>query len=188
MSKDTCGIAAFQEDRLRARALGDPWADLCVAASIDGESARLRVLVLRDLADGLGVFYNGHSPKARQLDQQPRTELLTYYDSIKVQYRLGVEFRPVSRETIEGHWPLRPQVSKQLDWLYEHMPQGSPIDPSKSLQSLLSETESHTLPPPGASGAMLEIRSIDRLHLKPDGAHERCFFDVVSGTGSRLVP
>lgn len=188
MSEDKYGIAAFHEDRLRARALGDPWADLCVAASIDGESARLRVLVLRDLAHGLGVFYNGHSPKARQLDQQPRTELLTYYDSIKVQYRLGVELKPVPRKIIESHWPFRPQASKQLDWLYEELPQGSPIDPSKSLQSLLTEKEIHTHPPPGASGAMLEIRSIDRLRLKPDGAHDRYFFDVVSGTGSRLVP
>ncbi len=178
----------FQQDRLRARESGDPWADLCVMASIEGDSARLRVLVLRDLADGLGVFYSGHSPKARQLDQHPQTELLTYYESIKVQYRLGVALRPISREIIEFHWPRRPQVSKQLDWLYEHLPQGSPIDPSKSLQSLLAGTESHTHPPPGASGAMLEIRSIDRLHLNADGAHERYFFDVGSGTGAALVP
>lgn len=188
MSKEKYGVAAFHQDRLRARELGDPWADLCVMASIEGESARLRVLVLRNLAEGLGVFYNGHSPKAHQLDQHPQTELLTYYDSIKVQYRLGVELRPVSREIIEIHWPLRPQVSKQLDWLYERLPQGSPIDPSKSLQSLLLETEFHTHPPPGASGAMLEIRSIDRLRLNPDGAHERDFFDMGSGIGSALVP
>lgn len=188
MSVGKDGIAAFHEDRRRARALGDPWADLCVAASIDGESARLRVLVLRELAEGLGVFYNGHAPKARQLDRQPQTEILAYYDSIKVQYRLGVEFRPLSRETIECHWPRRPQVSKQLDWLYERAPQGSPIKPSESLQSLLAETGSHPHPPPGASGAMLEIRSIDRLRLHADGAHERYFFDVSSGTGRALVP
>ena len=155
---------------------------------MNSRSARLRVLVLRDLADDLGVFYNGHSPKAAQFAQNPHVELLTYYDSIKVQYRLGVDLRPLSREVIETHWPLRPELSKQLDWLYEQLPQGSPIDASKSLHSLLAEAETHTHPPPGASGAKLHITSIDRLRLNPDGAHERYYFDVDSGAGSALVP
>lgn len=188
MSNDKHSIEVFHEDRARARALGDPWADLCVMASIHDEMARLRVLVLRDLADGLGVFYNGHSPKARQFDLHPQSELLTYYDSIKVQYRLGVRLHPLPREIIESHWPRRPEISKQLDWLYERLPQGSGIDPSKNLQMLLAETDSRLHPPPGASGALLELVSIDRLRLKPDGAHERYFFDLDEGTDIALVP
>ena len=188
MSAARDSIPQFQEDRDQARRLGDPWADLCVVASLEDGLARLRVLVLRDLQDGLGVFYNAHSPKAGQLNKHPRSEILSYLDSIKVQYRLCVEFRPLPREIIETHWPRRPEVSKQLDWLYERIPQGSVIDSGSSLASLLKDTHAKDTPPPGASGALLEILSLERLHLKPDGAHQRELFEMASGTRSLLVP
>ncbi len=187
--KDTPNlIEALHADRLYARDMGDPWASLCVLASVEGESARLRVLVLRDLPEGLALFYNTHSPKARQMRHQPHTELLTYYHSIQVQYRLQAELRPLPAGTINTHWPHRPAVSKQLDWLHERWPQGSPLDSSDSLDALLADTDSKAYPPPGASGALLQLLSIDRLRLRADGAHERHLFDVASGRLTSLIP
>lgn len=181
-------LRAFRSDREKARALGDPWADLCVLASVDEGSGRLRVLVLRELGDELGIFYNAHSPKAHQIDASPHSELATYFDSIKVQYRLAAQLLPMPRSIIETHWPKRPAVSKKLDWLYERMPQGSPIDPSSSLDQLLEDSQAQDTPPPSASGALLRVLTLERLLLNPDGAHRRELFDVVSGTQELLVP
>ena len=189
-------IGQFLIDRERARTAGDPWAELCVLASLDGTWPRLRILVLRDLAGGLGVFYSGHSSKAIQLAQSPHTELLTYWDSIKVQYRLSVKLAPLSRDIIETHWPRRPPVSKALDWLYETVPQGSVIDADTSLEELLAQNISKnisknmakSLPPPGATGAMIEVISLERLELQPDGKHVRERFDQTTGAHQTLVP
>lgn len=181
-------LETFYSDREKARALGDPWADLCVLASVDEGFGRLRVLVLRELGGDLGVFYNGHSPKARQIDASGHVELLTYFDSVKVQYRLAARLLPMPRSIIETHWPKRPAVSKKLDWLYERMPQGSPISPSSSLEQLLEESQAQEMPPPGASGTLLRVLTMERLLLSPDGAHRREMFDVIEGTRQLLVP
>ena len=181
-------IEYFYADRELARAEGDPWAELCVLASLDVTCPRLRILVLRDLGDGLGVFYNAHSAKARQLRTTPETEVLTYWDSLNVQYRLCVTLAPMPREVIESHWPRRPQVSKALDWLYEEMPQGSVIEGDQSLDGLLVQNKAKAIPPPGASGAILTVRSVDRLQLRTDGRHLRERFDGTTGVRERLVP
>ena len=181
-------IGQFFVDRERARAAKDPWAELCVLASMDGACPRLRILVLRDLNDGLGVFYNANSSKAEQLAKTPHTELLTYWDCIKVQYRLCVALVPLPREIIESHWPRRPQVSKALDWLYEKQPQGSVIAPGQSLDDLLEQEEARDHPPAGASGAMLEVLSLERLQLQADGKHLREKLDQATGIHERLVP
>ncbi len=181
-------IGQFFVDRERARAAEDPWAQLCVLASLDGTCPRLRILVLRDLAGGLGVFYSGHSSKAKQLELTPQTELLTYWDSIKVQYRLCVMLAPLSREVIDTHWPRRPAISKALDWLYETVPQGSVMDAEQSLDALLAQSGAEESPPPGASGAMIEIVSLERLQLQADGKHLREHFDLATGARKTLVP
>ncbi len=181
-------IGQFFVDREEARANKDPWAELCVLASLDGTCPRLRVLVLRDIAGGLGVFYSGRSSKASQLELTPQTELLTYWDSIKVQYRLWATLMPVAREVIDAHWPRRPPISKALDWLYETKPQGSVMDAEQSLDALLSQSEAKETPPPGASGAMLEIVSLERLQLHADGKHLRERFDQATGARETLVP
>ncbi len=181
-------IGQFLADRDRARAAKDPWAELCVLASLDRTCPRLRILVLRDLDGGLGVFYSEHSSKAGQLVLTPQTELLTYWDSIKVQYRLCVTLAPMPREVIDTHWPRRPAISKTLDWLYETKPQGSVIESDRSLDQLLAQSDAKDVPPPGASGAMIHIVNMERLQLQADGKHLRERFDQTTGARETLVP
>ena len=181
-------IGQFFVDRERARAAKDPWAELCVLASLDDDCPRLRILVLRDLDVGLGIFYSAHSSKAAELANTPHTELLTYWQAIKVQYRLCVTLTPLPREVIDTHWPRRPPVSKALDWLYETHPQGGVIDTDDSLDNLLEQSEAREFAPPGASGAMIEIVSLERLQLDAEGRHLRERFSQAEGHRERLVP
>ncbi len=63
-------LQRLREDRARARALQDPYADLCALATVDVRShPQVRTLVLRDLDNGLAVFVNATSPKWRTMNR-----------------------------------------------------------------------------------------------------------------------
>ena len=57
-------LRRLREDRIRARGLNDPYAELCALATVDsGRNPQVRTLVLRDLDDRLAVFVNASSPR-----------------------------------------------------------------------------------------------------------------------------
>ena len=62
-------VALLKEDRDEAHLRADPWASLCVLATVTPEGTpQARVLVLRDLDPGLGIFINASSPKHHQIE------------------------------------------------------------------------------------------------------------------------
>ena len=169
-------IAQLIEDRARARAANDPWANLCALASVDGNGQpQVRTLVLRELQGRLAIFVNATSPKWEQL-KASRVAVSTYFGTPDVQYRLQGTTEPVPRELVAESWLLRPPMPQRMDWLYAEHPQSTAIE---SRDELVQRVLSVDLPEPlhapeSANGLYLVPERIERLDLAQDnGIHDR---------------
>ena len=170
-------LARFAEERERARERDDAWANLCAVATVTaaGEPA-VRVLVLREVDDRLGVFVNDTSPKAGEFGQSETVAVLTYLPSLTVQYRLQCALERMPPETVHAAWQMRPAVPKRMDWLYAARPQSSPV---ADRAALLDALEAAPLPEPlvapeTAAGYFLDPVTVERLDLAGDGGvHDR---------------
>ena len=170
-------LAWFAEDRARARERDDAWANLCAVATVTGTGEpAVRVLVLREVDDRLGVFVNDTSPKAGEFAQSGTVAVLTYLPSLTVQYRLQCALERMPPETVHAAWQMRPAVPKRMDWLYAVRPQSSPVT---DRAALLDALEAAPLPEPlvapeTAAGYFLEPVTVERLDLAGDGGvHDR---------------
>ncbi|SUZ57363.1 uncharacterized protein METZ01_LOCUS10217, partial [marine metagenome] len=165
----------LKADREKARSNGDPWADLCVVATIspDGQP-RSRVLVLRSLDDQLALFFNDSSPKSAEFSQTESLSVLLYLHVPKVQYRLTAAFTEVDPNVVAQNWKLRPPVPRKLDWLYETRPQSSSVPSRETLLDALDRIPESTTAPATARGYILVPTEIERLDLdQPNGVHDR---------------
>jgi len=182
MNNDPNPIAQLARDRGAAREQADPWAALCVVGTVDARQAPnaradLRTLVLRDLEGQLALFFSATSPKWQQLKSSNTIALLIYLPSLQLQYRLQATWKPIPAATVHHHWQMRPQIPKQLDWLYETHPQSTAL-PTAELVALLasdSQTEPPAAAPAAAMGIFVDPFEIDRLQLTT-GVHERHLF------------
>lgn len=183
-------------DRAAAHDHRDPWASLCVLATVAADGTpRARVLVLRDLDPGLGVFINASSPKQREIERCASSALVVYLASLGVQYRMDVEMAPLNPAIVHGSWALRPEIPKVMDWLYEtRMAQSTPLDSRTTLLAIFEDVR-RDLPgepsaPAGAVGYRLEPMRVERLKLSGDQVHERELYErTLSGWAqSTLVP
>ena len=168
-------VCLLKADRDHARSVGDPWADLCVVASISprGEP-RSRVLVLRDLDDQLALFFNASSPKSEEFKQSESLSILLYLAALKVQYRLTAAFTEVDPNVVAQSWKLRPLVPRKLDWLYATRPQSSSVPSREALITAIDRVPETTTAPPTARGYVLVPSEIERLDLdQPNGIHDR---------------
>lgn len=168
-------VRLLKADRDHARNAGDPWADLCVVASISpsGEP-RSRVLVLRDLDDQLALFFNASSPKSEEFKRSESLSILLYLHALKVQYRLTATFAEVDPNVIAKSWKLRPLVPRKLDWLYATRPQSSSVPSREALLDAIDRIPETTTAPPTARGYALVPTEIERLDLdQPNGIHDR---------------
>tara|TARA_Y100001934_G_scaffold32335_1_gene36277 strand:- start:328 stop:924 length:597 start_codon:yes stop_codon:yes gene_type:complete len=191
-------LAQLRLDRDRARELDDPYAGLCVLAlaTPDGQPS-VRTLVLRDVDDeSLTLFVNRSSPKWAAVEAGARCELLVYYASVDVQYRIAGPLTPLDREIIEANWQRRPTPAKYLDYVYEHRAsQSSPIDDREALLAHFSELgaehpEDTLQAPAGAAGLTLRAERVDRLNLATrNRVHDRRLYVLQDGWQARtLVP
>jgi len=162
-------------DREKARSEGDPWADLCVVATISADGRpRSRVLVLRNIDDHLALFFNDSGPKSAEFTQTETLSLLLYLHVLKVQYRLTAAFTEVDPKVVAQNWKLRPPVPRKLDWLYETRPQSSSVPSREILLDALDHIPESTTAPPTARGYILVPIEIERLDLdQPNGVHDR---------------
>ena len=170
-------LARFAEDRARARERDDGWANLCAVATVTaaGEPA-VRVLVLREVDDRLGVFVNATSPKAREFAGSATVAVLSYLPTLTVQYRLQCTLEPMPPETVHAAWQMRPAIPKRMDWLYAQHPQSSPVaDRAALLDALEAAPRPEPLvAPESAAGYFLDPVAVERLDLAGDGGvHDR---------------
>ena len=148
-------------------------ANLCILATAGTEGPEARTLVLRDVDDRLGLFFNGHSPKAREVGHSDAVAVLVYLPSLSLQYRLHTTLTAIPADIVHANWQYRPDVPKKMDWLYERHPQSSEI---ASRQMLIEELPIATpdRAPTSAIGYFLVPLAVERLDLgQANGVHDR---------------
>lgn len=182
-------VQQLKADRDIARNAGDPWADLCVVASVTPDcKPRSRVLVLRDVNDQLALFFNSSSPKTEEFRQSESLSILMYLHTLKIQYRLTASVTAIDPDIVAESWKLRPLVPRKLDWLYAIHPQSSSIPSREALLTALDRIPEPKRAPPTANGYLLVPSEIERLDLdQPNGVHDRRHFTRVDSNWREVV-
>ena len=170
--RDPMVLAA--DDQRRAREASDALANICVLATVsaDGQPC-VRTLVLRGIdSRGFTVFLNANSPKWRELEHTERYELLLYWGTLHVQYRVRGTREEIEPADVADSWSNKPHGAKLLDWYYEtERAQSSLVDSRERLSAAVERLRAlHPTPdtvpcPPGARGLMLVADHIERLDL-----------------------
>jgi len=172
-------IEQLANDRARARDARDPWANLCVFATVDEHRVpHARVVVLRDLQERFAIFVNSTSPKHEQLQHGTKYSVVVYLASLGVQYRLTVELEAVAPEIVHRNWRERPRIPKVMDWFYRRVQrQSTPIRSRRHLldayASLDAELPQTVDAPLDAVGYFLVIDEVERLELSGVEVHSR---------------
>ena len=189
-------MALLAADRERASAQRDPMAGLCVLATVDAQgSPALRTLVVRGIdARSVQVFINRSSPKWAELHRSGRFELLCYYATLGLQYRLRGGVAPHDIDAVRLSWQRKPYRTRLLDWYYEHeRHQSAPLGSREELvaghrrMEALYPDPKNVPPPDGVRGLDLVVEGMERLDLNATPVHERRAFAKVGGTW-REVP
>lgn len=141
-----------------------PWRAMLLA-SVDGDSADARIVVLRDIdeANRQLIFYaDSRSPKVAQLRQHPRATLVGWWAQQRWQLRLRVT---ASIETagleVSSRWARVKLSSSSNDYLGA-LPPGTPVD---RFQPERGSREHFAV-------VTAQIDEMDWLELHPDG-HRR---------------
>lgn len=194
-------IGLVVDDRVRARAAGDPFADLCVLATAghaqDADAPGVRPIVLRDIGpQGIGLLISRTSPKWEPLSSG-RYELLLLWLTIRRQYRVRGQIAPMPEDLVERYWNQKVHESRLLDVYYATYGAQSTSVPSRERFLEGIETlrrrypTSETVPRPELlRGVYLIPDRIEAWRGSPDRLHDRRRF-VREGGGWReetLVP
>ena len=192
-------MALLAADRERAAAQRDPMADRCVLATVDeGGAPALRTLVLRGVdARAIQVFVNRHSPKWTELHASGRFELLCWYPSLGLQYRLRGGVEAHDPDAVRRSWMRKPYRTRLLDWYYEHeREQSAPlrcredlIAGHRRMRARYPDPEEMPVPD-GVRGLDLVVERAERLDLNAAPVQERRAFTRRDGTWREmhLVP
>jgi len=167
--------AVWAELCAAVRDKGHPWR-VGVLATVDGERADARNVVLRDIeaaARTLLIYTDARSAKARQVESHPRGTLVLWSDPLGWQLRLRVQLvLQTSGLAVSSRWAQLKMTPAAHDYL-------SPLPPGSTVE--------HPLPQRGSRAhfAVLaaEVLVIDWLELHAEG-HRRALFDA---TGRRWV-
>jgi len=160
--------AVWAELCAAARDKGHPWR-VGVLATVDGERADARSVVLRDLdatTRTLLIYTDARSAKSRQVERHPHGTLVLWSDPLGWQLRLRVHLvLQTSGLVVSSRWAQLKMTPAAHDYL-------SPLPPGS--------TVAHPLPQRGSRAhfAVLaaEVQAVDWLELHADG-HRRALFD-----------
>jgi len=166
-------LLQVQNDLERAKALDDPNHNVCYFALADRNGLpSVRTLVLRSISDSsLTLFSNKTSPKWEILTANPCCQILLWYPSIQIQYRLSGSCSALAQDSLENDWQRRPDKSKLLDYFYQSgHPQSGPIESrtvlTHGLKTLGKKMPVEELKMPASAGAFtVEIQQVDYLRL-----------------------
>ena len=194
-------IALVVGDRARARAAGDPLADLCVLATAghdtDAGAPGVRPIVLRDVGpQGIGLLVSRTSPKWEPL-LSGGYELLLLWLTIRRQYRVRGKISPMPENLVETYWTQKVHESRLLDVYYATYGAQSTAVPSRErfldgIEALRRRyPTAESVPRPELlQGVYLVPDRIEAWRGSPDRLHDRRRF-IREGGGWReetLVP
>ncbi|HEX2482775.1 MAG TPA: pyridoxine 5'-phosphate oxidase C-terminal domain-containing protein [Methylomirabilota bacterium] len=185
-------IALVVEDRARARAAGDPLADLCVLAT-GGEAEEtgppgVRPIVLRDVGpQGIGLLISRTSPKWEPLSAGCY-EVLLLWLTIRRQYRVRGGVAPMPDALVETYWNQKVHASRLLDLYYATYGAQSTTVPSRERFLEGIDTLRQRYPSPEAvprpellRGVYLVPERIEAWRGSPDRLHDRRRFARAGG-------
>ena len=145
---------------------------VAVLATVDGDAADARSVVLRDLdapARTLLMYTDARSPKAAQLAAHPHGTLVLWSATLGWQLRLRVA---LSLETsglrVSSRWARLKLTPAAQDYL-SPLPPGAPLDAQPAAPQRQSREHFAVL--------AAEVQSVDWLDLHPDG-HRRALFSA----------
>jgi pyridoxamine 5'-phosphate oxidase len=191
-------LALIADDRARARAAGDPFADLCVLATAPEPGLPgVRPLVLRDIGPaGIGLLVSRTSPKWEPLSAG-RYELLLVWLTIRRQYRVRGGVAPMPEALVETYWSQKVHESRLLDLYYSTHGVQSSVVPSRErfLEGIEALRRQYPSPgsvprPPILQGVYLVPERVESWRGSPDRLHDRRRFarEGVAWREETLVP
>lgn len=178
-------IEQIREDRARALEANDPTGQVCYLATVDADgSPSVRTLVLREVSErSVRLFINASSPKWQALSANSACQILLWYPSIQIQYRLSGAAAMASRADIENNWHRRPLRAKLLDYFYaaraaQSEPYRSSEDFDQAFESMAATLDPESLTPPIEAIAVdIALHQIERLDLtQNEKPHRRARF------------
>lgn len=194
-------LEEIRAERERARAAGDPNADVCflLTVSRDG-SPEGRAMTLRDVTpDGIGLLVSRTSRKWEQIQASGRAGVLIHWPLVHRQYRIaGRPGRPMGPEAVARWWSLKGHGSRLLEHFYEAFrPQSAVLESRRELDDGIAALRARfpvtdAVPIPAAlAGFHLAVPSVECWHGSPeDRLHDRFLYgrDGAGWTSVRLVP
>ena len=149
-------------------------------ATVDGETADLRTVLLREVDTGQGtlmLFTDARSPKVRQIQARPAATLMVWCARLGWQLRLRVTLQiETSGLAVSSRWARLKLTPEAQDYL-SPLPPGAPLDPTP-----LPERASREY----FAVVTATVLAIDWLELHAEG-NRRAAFDA-AGHGQWLVP
>lgn len=200
MSADVSPVAAFAAHLEQARRANDPAAPYATLVTVDEQGApAARTVTVRGVAaDEVSIFVNARSPKVEHLRADGRYELLAFFPTLMVQYRLrgGFELRTGDPD-LAREWRQKPRSNQLMD-VYQAVgrPQSSEVADHELLraevQALADRLAGQPLDvPPTASRLVLLPTFVEQWLGSPaDRLHRRTVFRRVDDawTCTALVP
>lgn len=168
--------AVWRELGQAVRTRGHGWR-IGVLATVDGDAADARSVVLRDLEPGshtLLIYTDSRSPKARQIQAHPQGMLVLWSEALGWQLRLSVS---LTLETaglrVSSRWAQLKLTPAAQDYL-------SPLPPGSVVGA------GHAPPPERTSRdhfavIAARVEAVDWLDLHPAG-HRRARFDAAGAS------
>ncbi|HEY7303667.1 MAG TPA: pyridoxamine 5'-phosphate oxidase [Bryobacteraceae bacterium] len=116
----------------------EPNAMMLATAGPDGQPSA-RIVLLKEVSDAGFVFYTNYdSPKARDLETNPKCALTFYWGELERQVRVEGKAYRVTREQAEAYFRTRPRGSQLGAWASH---QSEPIAGRQVLESKWAELE-----------------------------------------------
>ena len=149
---------------------------VAVLATVDGEAADARSVVLRDLDEPtrtLLIYTDARSPKAAQLAAHPQGTLVLWSEALAWQLRLRVALTLESSGLrVSSRWARLKLTPAAQDYL-------SPLPPGAELGGAVPERQSRD----HFAVLAAQVQSVDWLELHPDGQRRA----LLSGGGAAWI-
>lgn len=181
-------LTTLNEARKAARLANDPASRYCTLATIEKQEAnndqpqvRTRTVVVRDITDTTCLLYvNRDGQKNLTHNSNARVELLLFYPSSMMQFRVRGKIALMDEGELQKHWQRKPYEAKLLDHYYAlYQPQSSKLQSRDDLETGIAELkrkypEPHNVPfSDNALGVFVNADYVEVWKVRESGLHER---------------
>lgn len=162
-------------------------------STIDADGfPQTRVLLVRELEQGLIFYSNYDSAKGREMDLQPKAGAHFFWSNLERQVRVVGHIRKVSTENSDAYFASRPRESQLAAWASA---QSASVESRQALEAALSDMEKKfkDVPVPRPKhwgGYCLEVHAAEFWQGRPGRLHDRIKYTKNGSTWTlqRLQP